>query len=97
MKYLYTKKLVYFLVDKDMATINRLRAEQVTRLVRSTKDYAATKNKRINTVDPIIKIGKTLYPTLTQRELMELSQTALRIILNEMDAPTYQTTLFAHI
>ena len=80
-----------------MATINKLRADQINKLVRGTKDYAATKNKKINTVDPIIKIGKTLYPTLTQRELMELSQTALRIILNEVDTPTYQTTLFAHI
>lgn len=97
MKYLYTKKLLYFLVDKQMATMNRLRADQVNRLVRTTKDYAATKNKKITTIDPILRVGKTLYPTLTHRELLELSQTALRIILNEVENPTYQTTLFAHI
>ncbi|MCW4012645.1 MAG: hypothetical protein NWF07_06605 [Candidatus Bathyarchaeota archaeon] len=80
-----------------MATINNLRADQVNRLVRTTKDYAATKNKKVTTIDPILRIGKNLYPTLTNRELIELSQTALRIILNEVEAPTYQTTLFAHI
>lgn len=80
-----------------MASINRLRADQVNRLVRTTKDYAATKNKKITTIDPILRVGKNLYPTLTHRELLELSQTALRIILNEVEAPTYQTTLFAHI
>ena len=80
-----------------MATINNLRADQVNRLVRTTKDYATTKNKKITTIDPILRIGKNLYPTLTNRELIELSQTALRIILNEVEAPTYQTTLFAHI
>ena len=80
-----------------MATINRLRADQVNRLVRTTKDYAATKNKKITTIDPILRVGKNLYPTLTHRELLELSQTALRIILKEVETPTYQTTLFAHI
>jgi hypothetical protein len=80
-----------------MATINRVRADQVNRLIRTTKDYAATKNKKITTIDPILRVGKNLYPTLTNRELIELSQTALRIILNEVEAPTYQTTLFAHV
>jgi len=97
MKYLYTKKLLYFLVDKQMAIVKRLRADQVNRLVRTTKDYAESKNKKITTIDPILRVGKNIYPTLTNRELIELSQTALRIILNEVEAPTYQTTLFAHI
>ncbi|MCB2172022.1 hypothetical protein DRO31_02655 [Candidatus Bathyarchaeota archaeon] len=80
-----------------MAIVKRLRADQVNRLVRTTKDYAESKNKKITTIDPILRVGKNIYPTLTNRELIELSQTALRIILNEVEAPTYQTTLFAHI
>jgi len=97
MKYLYTKKLIIFLVDTDMATINRLRADQIQRIIRNSKNYAAIKNKKITTIDPVLKVGKNLYPTLTERELMDLSQTALRIILGETMAPTYQTTLFSHI
>lgn len=97
MKYLYTKKLIHFLVEQEMAATNRLRADQIQRLVRSSKNYAATRNKKITTVDPILRVGKTLYPTLTNRELMELSQSALRIILGENMTPSYQTTLFAHM
>ena len=97
MKYLYTKKLIIFLVENDMAIINRLRADQIQRLIRTTKNYAAIRNKKINTVDPILRIGKNLYPTLSEREIMDLSQNALRIILGESATPSYQTTLFSHI
>ena len=97
MKYLYTKKLILFLVEIDMATVNRLRADQIQRLIRTSKNYAAIRNKKINTVDPILRVGKNLYPTLTEREIMDLSQNALRIILGESAAPSYQTTLFSHI
>ena len=97
MKYLYTKKLIFFLVDRNMAAINKLRADQIQRLISVSKNDAAIRNKKITTIDPIIKVGKTMYPTLTYRELMELSQTALRIILSENSAPSYQTTLLAHM
>lgn len=80
-----------------MAVTNKLRADQIQKLVRSSKNYAATRNKKITTVDPILRVGRNLYPTLTHRELMDLSQTALRIILGENMAPSYQTTLFAHM
>ena len=97
MKYLYTKKLILFLVEQEMVVTNKLRADQIQRLVRSSKNYATTRNKKITTVDPILRIGKTLYPTLTNWELMDLSQSALRIILGENMAPSYQTTLLAHM
>ena len=97
MKYLYTKKLIIFLVEIDMATMNRLRADQIQRLIRTTKNYAAIRNKKINTVDPILRVGKNLYPTLSEREIMDLSQNALRIILGESATPNYQTTLFSNI
>ena len=97
MKYLYTKKLILFLVETNMATVNKLRADQIQRLIRTSKNYAATRNKKINTVDPILRVGKNLYPTLSEREIMDLSQNALRIILGESATPSYQTTLFSHI
>jgi len=76
---------------------NRRRAEQINKLIYYARQYEAIKNKKITTIDPIIRIGKNLYPTLTQRELIEISQAALRVIFHEAEAPTYQTTLFAHI
>ncbi len=97
MKHLYTKKLILFLVETDMANVNNMRADQIQRLVRSTKKYAAIKNKKITTVDPIIRVCKKMYPTLTYRELMELSQTTLRIILGETATSSYQTTLLTHL
>jgi hypothetical protein len=97
MKHLYTKKLILFLVETNMATINRIRADQIQKLVRTTKNYAAIRNKKISTIDPILRVGKTLYPTLTQKELMEISQATLRIILGEPSTPSHQTTLLAHI
>jgi pantothenate kinase-related protein Tda10 len=97
MKSLYTKKLVILLVDKDMATVNKFRAEQIRRLVQIVKKEATVKDRKITTVDPIMRIGKMMFPTLTRGELLEFSQTALRIIFTESSAPSYQTTLFAHI
>ncbi len=97
MKYLYTKKLFLFVVETDMATVNRIRADQIQKLVRTSKNYAAIRDKKITTIDPILRVGKTLYPTMTNRELMELSQASLRIILGESLTPNYQTTLLAHI
>ena len=97
MKSLYSKKLVILLVDKNMATVNKFRAEQIRRLVQTVKKEAMVRDRKITTVDPIMRTGKRMYPTLTRGELLEFSQTALRIIFTESYAPSYQTTLFSHI
>lgn len=80
-----------------MATVNKFRAEQIRKLVQTAKKDASARNRKITTVDPIMKLGKIMYPTLTRGELLEYSQKALRIILNEAASPSYQTTLLAHI
>ncbi len=80
-----------------MTAINSFRAEQIRRLVLTVKKEAAARDRRITTVDPIIRKVRQLYPTLSNRERLEYSQTALRIILGESAAPSYQSTLFAHI
>ena len=97
MKSLYSKKLVILLVDKDMATINKFRAEQIRKLVQTVKKDASARDRKITTVDPIMRIVKIMYPTLTRMELLEYSQTALRVIFTETSTPSYQTTLFSHI
>ena len=80
-----------------MTQVNKFRAEQIRRLVQNVKKDASARNKKITTVDPIMRIGKIMYPTLTRGELLEYSQTALRIILNESASMSYQTSLLAHI
>ena len=80
-----------------MAIVNNARKDYVQRLIIVSKKNAAIRNQKITTVDNILKVAKRLYPTLTYGEQMELSQIALKIILNETSTPTYQTTLLAHM
>ena len=76
---------------------NSFRAEQIRRLVLTVKKDAAARNRRITTVDPIIRTVRQMYPTLSNRERLDYSQTALRIILGETPTSSYQSTLFAHV
>ena len=80
-----------------MAIVNNVRADYIQRLIIVSKKNAAIRNKKITTIDNILKVAKKLYPTLPDSEQMELSQIALKIILNETSIPTYQTTLLAHM
>ncbi|OGD44352.1 hypothetical protein A3K69_07645 [Candidatus Bathyarchaeota archaeon RBG_16_57_9] len=80
-----------------LATVNRRRSEEISRLIQAATSDASRKNRRIETVDPILRAGKTLYPTMPHRELLEYAQTALRVILSEPQSPTYQTTLLIHM
>jgi len=76
---------------------NSFRADQIRRLVLTVKKDAAARNRRITTVDPIIRTVRQMYPTLSNRERLDYSQTALRIILGETSTSSYQSTLFAHV
>lgn len=80
-----------------MVTVNKFRADQIRRLVQTVKKDAEARNRKIDTVDPIMRMGKMMYPTLTRGELLEFSQTALRIIFTESSTPSYQTSLLSHI
>lgn len=81
----------------EMATVNRWRSEDIGRLIQVAKSDATRKNRRIETVDPVLRAGKTLFPTMPERELLEYAQTALRVILSEPQSPSYQTTLLVHM
>ena len=80
-----------------MLSVDSQLSDQISRLVQAALYDAARKNRKIDTVDPILKAGKMLFPTMPHRELLEYSQTALRIILSEPQAPSYQTTLLTGI
>lgn len=69
------------------------RRAMVERLVQNTKEEAAMRKKRIEVIDPVIRVGRRLYPYLSDRELNDFASTALRIILGSKETEVYQMTL----
>jgi hypothetical protein len=76
-------------IDKRRSIINKLITE--------VRKEAVKKKKKIETIDPIIKIGRNLYPHMSRDDLLEHCRTALRIILSENTSNSQQTTLLVHI
>jgi len=73
-----------------------MRRAIVESLVQSTCDEAASRSKRVKTIDPIMRVGRRMYPFLSDRELVDYASTALRIILNSKESPSHQTTLIVY-
>ena len=65
----------------------------VERIVRLSREEAATKGKRIQTIDPVLRMTRRLFPYLSDRELQEYSSAALRAILVSGDSEVFQSTL----
>jgi hypothetical protein len=95
MKYLYTKKFHYFVVYYMISAVAKRRSD-IIKLIQASKLEAAKRKKKIDTVDPILKTCKDLFPFLSQKELTEYAQTALRKILSEDANQFHQTTLLTH-
>ncbi len=68
----------------------------VERLVQMTRDEAVSKRKSIETIDPIIRAGRRMYPYLSDRELVDCASTALRVILSKGETDTRQMTLISY-
>ncbi|MBD3205377.1 hypothetical protein GF319_03410 [Candidatus Bathyarchaeota archaeon] len=79
-----------------MMTIDKRRLE-INKLIQEIRRDAVKKNKKIETIDPIIRKGRNLYPLMSREELLDYCRTALRVILSEDETQSQQTTLFAHI
>ena len=79
-----------------MITVNKRRSD-VLKLIQESKLEAAKRNKKITTIDPVLRMAKRLCPLYTNDEIYELSSTALRIILNEPEPQYQQTTLLVHV
>jgi len=79
-----------------MIAVNKRRSD-VVKLIQASKLDAAQRDKKIETIDPVLKIAKRLFPLHTSDELYELSTTALWMILNEPEPQFQQTTLLVHI
>ena len=79
-----------------MMAVNKRRSD-VFKLIQASKLEAAQRNKKIETIDPVLRTAKKLFPLHTGDELYELSSTALWMILNEPEPQYQQTTLLIHI
>lgn len=73
------------------------RRKVIETIINKTRNYAKERNKKINTIDPIIKNAKKVFPYFSDKEIKEYSITALRIILNQGIRPNNQSTLINHI
>ncbi|MCX6649720.1 MAG: hypothetical protein NTV61_10100 [Candidatus Bathyarchaeota archaeon] len=67
----------------------------VERLVQTTREEAASKRRNIETIDPIIRAGRRMYPYLSDRELIDCASTALRVILSKGEPDPRQMTLIS--
>ncbi len=68
----------------------------VERLVQATREDAAAKRRSVATIDPIIRVGRRTYPYLSERELIDYSSAALRIILSDRAPDQFQMKLAAY-
>jgi len=92
MKYLYTKKLSYLLDWMFMDQVDKRRA-LIDELVQKTKKDANEKKKGIETIDPLLRVGRKLFPYLSEHELHECACSALRVIKYGTELCPYQTKL----
>ena len=81
-----------------MEKVSKRRAD-IDKLIKAAKEDAEFRNKKIDTVDPVVKCANRLFPYLHEELIHEYARTALRVILNnhKTSLNNNQTTLFAHI
>lgn len=73
-----------------------IRRAIVGNLVQRTREEAASRRRNVETIDPIMRIGRKMYPYLSDRELVDYASTALRVILLNGETDPHQTTLMAY-
>lgn len=78
-----------------MAQVGSKRA-MVERLVQTTREEATSRRRSVETIDPIIRAGRRMYPYLSDRELLDCASTALRVILSNREPDPRQMTLIAY-
>ena len=68
----------------------------VERIVQTTREEAASRRRSIETIDPIIRVGRRMYPYLSDRDLLDCASTALRVILSKKGSDPLQMTLVTY-
>ncbi len=78
-----------------MAQVGSKRA-MVERIMQMTREEAASRCRSIETIDPIIRVSRRMYPYLSDRELLDCASTALRLILSNKGSDPRQMTLVTY-
>jgi len=78
-----------------VAQVSSKRA-MVERIVQTTREEAASRRRSIETIDPIIRVGRRMYPYLSDRDLLDCASTALRVILSKKGSDPLQMTLVTY-
>lgn len=77
------------------------RRANIKRLVRKATEEASCKQKKIETIDPLVACAHRLFPYLHEDAIYEYARAALRVIRNRSLVQTnlnnYQTTLIMHV
>lgn len=89
-------EIIYFLDGDWMASVDKRRS-LISQLIRLAKEDAAKRNRRVDTIDPLLRIAKRMDPYMPPREAHKIARAALSVILNEPETHFNQTTLTAHI
>jgi len=62
--------------------MDSIRRNDLFRLIREANKKASRRNRKVDTVDPLIACAKKMYPSLPSRVISEYARTALWIIVN---------------
>ena len=78
--------------------VDRRRAD-IRRLVMRAQAEASRGRRQIETVDPLVRCARRLFPYLYEDAIYEYARTALRVIINQdqTELNDHQTTLLTHI
>jgi len=68
----------------------------VERLVQMTRNEATLRKRSVETIDPIIRVGRRMYPYLSDRDLLDCASTALHVILSNRGSDPRQMTLITY-
>ncbi len=70
-----------------------VRRAVVERIARASREEAAARGRKVQTIDPVLRTARKLMPYLSDKELQDYSTAALRAILLSTDSDFFQSKL----
>jgi len=69
----------------------------IEKLVKKACEEAYIKKRKVTTIDPILNVGRKLFPFIDERELYSYACISLRIIINKKIEKNPQKTLNSYL